>query len=212
MTAQAEVQKQRDADRTRAAILTAAVESFSESGYAGARVAAIAARANVPTGLIYHYFDSKRTLFEAALGSAFEPIAGDVQKLLASTEPTLEIMLEGVRQYFNLLRANPRLVRMIAWWYASLGWVESPVPASSIWAAKEAAVRFVARLIEQGAIDTSVDPESVVLSIMALCQHWHISFGENVHLLRPGANRDPHDVRLEQILEFTLRALRPVAA
>ena len=207
-----DVPKPRDPERTRAAILTAAVEAFSESGYAGARVAAIAARAGVPTGLIYHYFDSKRTLFEAALGSAFEPIAGDVQKILSSTEPTLELALEGVRQYFNLMRANPRLVRMIAWWYASLGWIESPVPASSIWAAKEAAVRFVTRMRDRGAIDASVDPESVVLSVMALCQHWHISYGENVHLLRPGANRDPHDVRLEQILDFTLRALKPDAA
>ena len=204
--------KPRDAERSRAAILAAAVEAFSESGYAGARVAAIAARANVPTGLIYHYFESKRTLFEAALGSAFEPIAGDVQAILSSAEPTLETALEGVRRYFQLLRQNPRLVRMIAWWYASLGWMESPVPASSIWTAKEAAVRFVTRMRDRGAIDASVDPESVVLSIMALCQHWHISFGENVHLLRPGANRDPHDVRLEQILDFTMRALKPNAA
>lgn len=57
-------------------ILDAALEEFAERGYAGARMAAVAARAGIAKGLIYHYFPSKGALFlatiRAATQSAFE--------------------------------------------------------------------------------------------------------------------------------------------
>jgi len=56
------------ADRTRTAILTAARAQFTETGYDGSGLRAIAARAGANVALISRYFGSKDGLFLAAIG------------------------------------------------------------------------------------------------------------------------------------------------
>jgi TetR/AcrR family transcriptional regulator len=56
----------RSAD-TRAKILDAAVQEFSQNGLAGARTEKIAALAGVNKALLYYHFDSKENLYRAAL-------------------------------------------------------------------------------------------------------------------------------------------------
>jgi len=204
-----EPQDIREQENTRALILRAAAEVFADRGFDGSRIATIAARAEVPSGLLYHYFPSKRALFEAALGEAFGPYVTQMTALLEGADPTLESLEQLVRQYFEILRENPRLARIAGWWYASIGWVESPEPAHAIWKIKQSAVAFVGRLRQAGAVRHDADPEGVVLSILALCQHWHMSYGENLHLLKLEADQDPHGVRLEQIVDLIVRSLRP---
>src|ERR1700729_3608573 len=58
-------ERQRDADRSRQALLDAALEEFSRRGFAGARVADIARRAGVNKQLINYYFGSKEGLYLA---------------------------------------------------------------------------------------------------------------------------------------------------
>jgi len=55
----------RDAERSRSALLDAAQREFAEKGFAGARVAAIAARAGVNKQLIAYYFGGKQGLYDA---------------------------------------------------------------------------------------------------------------------------------------------------
>lgn len=58
-------ERQRDPERTRARILTAATQEFAAHGYAGARVGEIAARAGVNKQLISYYFGGKEGLYRA---------------------------------------------------------------------------------------------------------------------------------------------------
>ncbi len=58
-------ERKRDPDRTREKILQAAIEEFSEHGFAGARVSSIAKRAGVNQQLISYYFDGKAGLYQA---------------------------------------------------------------------------------------------------------------------------------------------------
>jgi TetR/AcrR family transcriptional regulator len=58
-------ERQRDPERTRRLILEAAGAEFAAKGYAGARIAAIAARAGVNQQLISYYFDGKEGLYRA---------------------------------------------------------------------------------------------------------------------------------------------------
>ncbi|HZQ36260.1 MAG TPA: helix-turn-helix domain-containing protein [Dehalococcoidia bacterium] len=51
----------------RSRIVEAALEVFAAEGYPRATMAAIAERAGVATGNLYHYFPSKRALFAAAM-------------------------------------------------------------------------------------------------------------------------------------------------
>lgn len=57
-------ERRRDAGRTRTKILDAAVAEFGAKGFAGARVADIAARAGVNVQLISYYFGGKAGLYE----------------------------------------------------------------------------------------------------------------------------------------------------
>ena len=49
--------------RTRAALVRAAADVFEQDGFVDARIADIAARAEVATGTFYTYFDSKEAIF-----------------------------------------------------------------------------------------------------------------------------------------------------
>ncbi|MBV9582859.1 MAG: TetR/AcrR family transcriptional regulator [Chloroflexi bacterium] len=55
-------------ERTRARILSAARKEFARSGYAGARIDAIARRAGVNKSLIFYYFQNKDALSRAVTG------------------------------------------------------------------------------------------------------------------------------------------------
>jgi TetR/AcrR family transcriptional regulator len=58
-------QRQRDAERTRHALIDAALAEFAAKGRGGARVSEIAARAGVNKQLISYYFGGKDGLYEA---------------------------------------------------------------------------------------------------------------------------------------------------
>ena len=100
----------RDAERTRAAILEAALVEFGEHGYAGARTSAIARRAGINAQLISYYFDGKEGLYRALqarwrgesapLRNADLPlaevVAGFVQASVASRSMTRMMVWDGV--------------------------------------------------------------------------------------------------------------------
>lgn len=65
-------ERQRDAERTRRALLDAARIEFAAKGLAGARVGAIAARAGVNKQLISYYFGGKEGLYRAILERWYE--------------------------------------------------------------------------------------------------------------------------------------------
>src|SRR5713226_4099088 len=70
----------------REAILAAALDEFSASGFAAARLDDVARRAGVAKGTIYLYFRDKETLFQELVRSVISP-------LVARFETTVEIAL-----------------------------------------------------------------------------------------------------------------------
>lgn len=66
--------KTRNAERTREEILTAAGIEFSELGYSGARVDAIARATSTTKRMIYYYFSSKEGLYREVLERAYRGI------------------------------------------------------------------------------------------------------------------------------------------
>lgn len=91
------IRPQRDANRTRAAILGAAQDAFSVRGYCDTGVREITAAAGVNPALINRYFGSKEKLYEAALsdllsaalitGIPRESFGATVVDLLTSRRP-----------------------------------------------------------------------------------------------------------------------------
>ncbi|WP_197717217.1 TetR/AcrR family transcriptional regulator [Glycomyces terrestris] len=97
----------RDAERTKAKLLDAALTEFAANGYQGARVSAIAARAGVNKQLVSYYFGGKEGLYRAIqrewLDAEREHDAPDV--------PPEELM----RWYLRKNLADPRIVRLVLW-------------------------------------------------------------------------------------------------
>jgi TetR/AcrR family transcriptional regulator len=100
-------ERQRDADRSRRALLDAALEEFSLRGFAGARVADIARRAGVNKQLINYYFGSKEGLY-LALQRAWL----DREESFAPPEVPLPDLV--VRYLLDAL-GDPRSLRLLLW-------------------------------------------------------------------------------------------------
>ncbi len=99
---------------TSARILDAAEEVFAERGYAGCRVAAVAAAAGVNKAMLYYYFGNKSALYQAVLERTLRRIAGLAQGALADPEaPPAQRVESFLRGYFRLLRDRPRFPRIV---------------------------------------------------------------------------------------------------
>jgi AcrR family transcriptional regulator len=93
----------RDPERTSASILAAAVIEFTDKGYAGARIDAIALKSGVNKRMIYHYFGDKDGLYLAVLESAYVGIRESEAKLqLTDLEPVqaIERLIDFTWDYF----------------------------------------------------------------------------------------------------------------
>jgi AcrR family transcriptional regulator len=77
-------------------IMEAALEEFAERGYAGARMAAVAARAGVAKGLIYHYFPSKAELFLATVRACTQPVFEEAERRIAGAGGSARALLAGL--------------------------------------------------------------------------------------------------------------------
>src|SRR5277367_1172873 len=80
-------------EKSRAAILRAAVAEFAEHGIAGARTDAIAQAARVNKALLYYYFKDKDALYEAVLDHVFSGLRDRVMPVLESELPPRRKML-----------------------------------------------------------------------------------------------------------------------
>lgn len=88
------VARQRNPERTSAAILEAAVREFTEKGYGGARIDEIARRAGANKRSLYYYFGGKEALYLAVLEGAYFNIRTAEGKLqLSSRDP-----VDGIRE------------------------------------------------------------------------------------------------------------------
>lgn len=63
-------------EATTAALVDAARELFARDGYEATSLDAVAARAGVTKGAVYHHFDGKRQLFEAVFSREIEQMTG----------------------------------------------------------------------------------------------------------------------------------------
>lgn len=105
--------RKRNPEVTRAAILNAALQEFSEVGHSGARVDRIAARAGVSKPMIYDYFGDKDALYAAALREAYVQIRQGEMTLNLDTLAPDEAIRALVNFTMNHFWHNPWFIRML---------------------------------------------------------------------------------------------------
>ncbi|MBM7846235.1 TetR/AcrR family transcriptional regulator [Herpetosiphon giganteus] len=96
----------------RQAILSAAREVFMQQGYTKARMLDIAARAEMATGTLYLYFDSKQTLAMALADSVLEGLTEVIVPILA-LESTPTMIRECVQTAIRYSLQHTDLFRLL---------------------------------------------------------------------------------------------------
>ena len=174
--------RKRNPEVTRAAILRAALEEFSEVGHSGARVDRIASRAGVSKPMIYDYFGDKNAVYAAALREAYVQIRQGEAELKLDTREPEEAIRALVHFTMKHFRNNPWFIRMLN--------TENLMGGETVRKLDDAAdiqsvlLKRVAEILrrgrESGRFRTDIAPDELYIFIASLC--WFpIS---NMHTLR----------------------------
>jgi TetR/AcrR family transcriptional regulator len=147
-------ERQRDADRSRRALLDAALEEFSLRGFAGARVADIARRAGVNKQLINYYFGSKEGLYLALQRAWLER-----EESFAAPEVSLPDMI--VRYLLDALD-DPRSLRLLLW----RGLADDSAPSGR--PDRQPDLDLVGDRQAAGEVAADLDPAAVLLAGMGM--------------------------------------------
>ena len=114
--AEASERRRQSQDERRAAILAAALDIFSENGFAAARLEDVAQKAGVAKGTLYLYFPDKEALFEALLQGLVNPVLQRIQTLSADRTLPPSAVLGSILTLFQteiIGTSRERLLRLI---------------------------------------------------------------------------------------------------
>jgi AcrR family transcriptional regulator len=211
----AERRPQRDAERTRAAILAAATDEFARHGLGGARVDRIAARAKTNKRMLYYYFGSKDDLFLAVLESAYARIRAEEQALHLEGLPPVDAVRRLVGFTWDYLVRHPEFITLLN--TENLHRAEHLRRSAQIREMHSPLIATLSRVLDHGVRDRvfrrGVDPVQLYVSIAAL-GYFYLSnnatlstiFGRDLAL--PASRRQ----RLAHIVDVVLRYLQAPAA
>jgi TetR/AcrR family transcriptional regulator len=96
-----------------ARILRAAERVFADSGFAGARMAEIAAAAGVPKANLHYYFRSKRAIYRAVLDNILDLWLAETASITATAEPGAALA-QYIRAKMRFSRRYPEASRVFA--------------------------------------------------------------------------------------------------
>jgi len=163
-------ERERNAARTREAILDAAERLFAEQGYDATSLSQVGRAAKVSRATPGYFYGSKPALYRAVLDRCFGEVLGAVrtgrERALASGESP-EVVLQGaVSDYFDFLIARPNFVRLLEREALTARGI-LPEAAVELQAGREA---LAALAVELGLDPTpSGDAAHLLLSIISLC-------------------------------------------
>ncbi len=163
--------RSRDPEAKRIAILDAAEEAFLERGFGETSTAQIARRAGVTKSLIHHHFGSKEALWNEVKNRRFRGYSDQQMALLREQEPTAELLRESMKMYFRFLRANPQIVRVLAWMF-----VEGNQGDDCAELDREltlAGIEKIRQAQERGELRADLNPGFMLFTFIGMAQHWY---------------------------------------
>ncbi len=184
------------AEQTRAAVLTAAEEIFSEKGFAAARLEDIAQRVGVRRASLVYYFRDKRELYDAVLDSIFGDAARRYEAALATAAPLPQRVEAVIETWVNFVAERPAVARILLRETAEF------VPTENRALARHAAapIAAVARAVREGqraGLFQPIDPAHFIITVVgatvffvtatpALMPEWPFNplSAEQLHTLR----------------------------
>ncbi len=163
------IEKERNPDRSRAAILDAAETLFAEKGYDATSLSEVGTMAGVSRATPGYFFGSKTELYRAVLDRIFaevrEAVRAGKARALASSRSPESILAGAVSDYFDFLAARPNFIRLIE--REALAGDTMLEAGSHLTAGQEA---LAAISVELGLDDApSGEAAQLLLSVIALC-------------------------------------------
>jgi AcrR family transcriptional regulator len=172
-------------ETTRQKILNAAIDLFSQVGYAAAGLGEIIERAGMTKGALYHHFDSKETLATAIIEQGTQLTHDAFRHVCESSSPALENMIHGAFVVTDLLvsdktaRTAEQLTRGLA---------EFNSAASQVWSSRlDTMMTQASRASTEGDLREDIDPYVVsesILNAMLGAQLLSTTTGSNDHIKR----------------------------
>ena len=153
-------------------ILDAALKTFIDKGFDGARTREIAEAADVNVAMVHYYFGSKAKLYRRVVQPLFMILAGLLRLALSSSEDPKEQVEALVDAYFDFLSEYPELPRLMMWELASSGKNLQAVFTPLL---QQENVRLPNRLIEifksgqESGVFGTFPPEQAAISFVGLC-------------------------------------------
>ncbi|MFI6097099.1 TetR family transcriptional regulator [Lentzea sp. NPDC051213] len=160
----------RDKEATKAKLLEAALEEFSQHGIAGARVDRIAAKAGCNKAMIYAYFGSKEGLFD-------ELLRIQIDRVIAAVPITPEDLPGYAGRLFDFYLEQPQLLRLAAYHRLENGFDAIPK-------AEEEAYRHKVEAVAKAQLDGKISAAFDASSLLDLVVHMSI-----LAFSTPNANR-----------------------
>ncbi len=151
---------ERNPERTRARILSAALKEFAANGFAGARVDAIARRAAINKRMLYHYFGDKEGLFRAVLRRKIAERQAWAES--RSGDPS-----ESLPFWFAATCQDMDWVRMLEW-EALQGKAQKVIDEKQRLATVAGGLKRIRQWQVRGLISGELDPRHVVLAMRSL--------------------------------------------
>jgi AcrR family transcriptional regulator len=151
----------RNADATRARLLSAARREFAAFGIAGARVDRIAAEAASNKAQIYHYFGSKEQLFDAVFAAVVDEVVRELP-LDASDLPGYAARLaEHYEQH-------PDVLRLVTWQRLE----RSTEPQAVAVKASKAKIPEIAQAQADGRLSDRYPADVLLHAVMHIASLW----------------------------------------
>ncbi len=202
----------RNADRTRTAIIDAAMDEFAAYGLGGARVDRIAERSGSNKRLIYYYFGNKDALFLAALEKAYADIRKAEQALHLDEDDPVEAIRKLVAFTWNYYIENPAFLTLLN--TENLHRAEHLKQSTRILEMNSPLIQMLDTIVERGRrtglFRDGVDPIQLYISIASLSyfylsNHYTLSVIFERDLRTPKAEAQRLSHMTELVLGYLLR-------
>jgi AcrR family transcriptional regulator len=174
---------ERNPERTRERILSAALQEFAANGFAGARVDSIARRAAINKRMLYHYFGNKEHLFR-------EVLRRKITERRASAEGLSGDPVESLPFWFKLSCQDADWVRLLEW--EALEEANNPLIDGAV--RRALTLRSLGRIRQQqalGYLAGEFEPRHLLLAIRALTM-FPMAFPQLTRLITGQPASDPH--------------------
>lgn len=152
-------------EATRRKILDAAVEVFTEVGFAAADRSTIIERTGMTKGAFYHHFDSMESLASAIIDNGADLVVANLAAMSDAFSPALENILHGTFVTADLFATND-VVRTAEQLSLAFGKFDHNAGRAYV-AVIEAITAQTRRAIAEGDIRADLDPQAVSEAIMA---------------------------------------------